>query len=107
MGFLDWIKAGSAQQPAAQTTTPVATPAPAVRSAAESLNEAQRREAAQARALMDKATQHLHGNAPPRAPAPGDCGSNNALRQMQNNQDKTQAPMSPTDDRRGRSGPSR
>lgn len=109
MALLDFIKNRNAQtqQPAAENTQaqkPETAKQMYTRQASE-VKVAQRpitpeikAQADRATAAMEKATQHQQAHS---APAP-EGSSNTAHLQNQNQQDKTQAALSPTDDAKGK-----
>jgi hypothetical protein len=77
--------------------------------AAKSLTPAQQARVQEISARMQKATAHLQTQ-PAKPPAPAEGDANHALMQKAENQNKTQAALSPTDQVKGqvhRSGPSR
>jgi hypothetical protein len=92
MAFLDFIKNRAQQAPEAK---PAPTQAP-VKEAPKAIEQALSKEALQTVKEVGERLQKATIQGPSTAPAGGD-GSNAALRQNQNNQDKTQAAMSPTD----------
>ena len=92
MAFLDFIKNRPQPQTEVKTATKNASPEAGKPSVAQSLSPATLAKAREIGQQLSKATAHLPGNA-----QPTEGGSNAALLQKQNNQDKVQAPMSPTD----------
>jgi len=101
MAILDFIK--NRQQQTAPNPTPKPTveaaksaPAQDVSKVVPSAELAKAREIGE---MLRKASMHVQAG-----PASGESGSNAALLQNQNNQDKVQAPMSPTDRFKGQTG---
>jgi hypothetical protein len=56
----------------------------------------------QIKATLEKSTQHMNRDAAAPASAPANDGGNTAHMQKQNNQEKTQAALSPTDNTAGK-----
>jgi hypothetical protein len=97
MALLDFIKARNQQQ--AATKPAPATPKPeAQKDVTKVLSASQLAEFRAVGERLQQATAHLRGHAP--QVAAGD-GGHAALLQKQNNQDKTQAALSPTDRAKG------
>jgi hypothetical protein len=109
MAFTDWIKNGSnaASKTAPENTPPKITPvnerhaqeAAKTQEPAKPITPEIKAQAERATAALDKATQHQQA---PSAPASPEGSSNAAQLQNQNQQDKTQAALSPTDDAKGK-----
>lgn len=92
MAILDFIKNRPQPQPATKTAPESAKAEPAKKDVAQVLSGADRAKVHDISERLKKATIHVQGN------SLGTEGSSNAaLLQKQNNQDKTQAAMSPTD----------
>ena len=97
MALLDFVKNRQQQQAAPQPVAKTAQLAPTQQDVSKVVPAS---ELAKARAVgetLKKASMHIQAG-----PAAGENGSNAALLQNQNNQDKVQAPMSPTDHFNGR-----
>jgi hypothetical protein len=95
MSLLDFMKNRSQPQPAAKASSQ--TPTQQAPMKPENLPDAQKAKVHEAVALLDKATQHRVLQ-----PSAEEGGSNAALLQKQNNQDKVQAALSPTDNFNGK-----
>lgn len=92
MAFLDFMKSRTPAQAAAKPApaVPVQTQAKGIE---QTLSKETLAKAREVGARIEQATAHLRTSAPEGAGG----GSNAALRQKQNNQDRTQAALSPTD----------
>jgi hypothetical protein len=92
VAILDFIKQHRQQQQAAAPAAQVAMQAPAKQDVAKVLSASELAKAKEAGELFKRANMRFApGN------SAGESGSNAALLQKQNNQDKTQAALSPTD----------
>ena len=92
MAFLDFMKNRPQPQPAAKATPETPKPEPPKKDVSQVISSADSAKARQAGEIINKATAHIRSES-----QPTEGGSNAALLQKQNNQDKTQAAMSPTD----------
>ena len=91
MAILDFIK-NRQQQAAPKPAIETAKPAPAKQDVSKVVPASELAKAREIGQRLNKATMHVQAG-----PSAGEGSSNAALLQKQNNQDKTQAAMSPTD----------
>ena|SRR5579859_3844347 len=106
MAYLSFIANRPQQQSAPKPTTPAPTsdaPKPeALKDISKTLSQGDLAKVKEVGERLHKATAHMRESAP--SPTAGD-GGNAALLQKQNNQDKTQAALSPTDKFKGQTAP--
>lgn len=118
MAFLDFIKNREGQRPAAEQQSQQQKPENAkewharkdaqdvaAQKPVQQLPEADKLQAKELGARLDKATQHIQPNAPAHVPAPADSTSSpEPMRQKMTGQDKTAPDLSPTSAQMGQVG---
>jgi len=118
MAFLDFIKNRDGQRPAAEQQSQQQKPENAKEAhilkdaqdkaalkPVQQLPEAEKSQARDLGARLDKATQHIQQNAPVQTPAPTDSTSSpEPMRQNMTGQDKTAPDLSPTSAQMGQVG---
>lgn len=92
MAILDFIKQHRQQQAQVTSAQAVAQSAPVKQDVSKVLPASELAKAREVGERLKRATMHMHS-----ANTTPDASSNEALRQRENNQDKVQSAMSPTD----------